>query len=281
MKKTSEEKTNVQRLLEQKKIEYAYHSYADTPSTNGVEIARLLGEDEKKVFKTLVTVGKSRTYYVFMVPVAEELDLKKAAGVAGEKSIEMITQKELLPLTGYVHGGCSPIGMKKQFATFIHESAETFDTIIFSAGKIGYQVELPLEGLQKMLPVKSADIIVGGDHGDLMRKTASGNDSAKDATGAASGNDSAMDVTGAGMRFRCPCCGFYTLPEPAGGSYNICPVCWWEDDPVQMDDEDFEGGANKVSLRQAKKNYMAFGASDERFIDKVREATEDELEGID
>lgn len=268
MKKTSEEKTNVQRLLEQKKIEYTYHSYADTPSTNGVEIARLLGEDERKVFKTLVTVGKSRTYYVFMVPVAEELDLKKAAVVSGEKSIEMITQKELLPLTGYVHGGCSPIGMKKQFATFIHESAEIFDTIIFSAGKIGYQVELPLEGLKKMLPVKSADIIVGGDYGDLMRKTASG-------------NDSAMDVTGAGMRFRCPCCGFYTLPEPAGGSYNICPVCWWEDDPVQMDDEDFEGGANKVSLRQAKKNYMDFGASDERFIDKVREATEDELEGID
>ena len=267
MKKQSEEKTNVQRLLEQKKIEYIYHSYADTPSTNGVEIARLLGEDERKVFKTLVTVGKSKTYYVFMIPVAEELDLKKAAGAAGEKSIEMITQKELLPLTGYVHGGCSPIGMKKLFKTFIHESASGFDTIIFSAGKVGYQVELPLEGLQKMVPVKCADLIVGrgtdGSGSDLIT----------------------ADVSGGGtdmhLRYRCPCCGFYTLPEPAGGKYNICPVCWWEDDPVQMDDEDYEGGANEVSLRQARKNFMDFGASDERFIDKVREATEEELEGID
>ena len=180
MKKTSEEKTNVQRLLEQKKIEYTYHSYADNPSTNGVEIARLLGEDERKVFKTLVTVGKSRTYYVFMVPVAEELDLKKAAGVSGEKSIEMIAQKELLPLTGYVHGGCSPIGMKKQFKTFIHETAEGFDTIIFSAGKIGYQVELPLEGLQKMLPVKCADIIVGSGQGRAGDNTGSGTGSEED-----------------------------------------------------------------------------------------------------
>jgi Cys-tRNA(Pro)/Cys-tRNA(Cys) deacylase len=250
MKKQSEEKTNVQRLLEQKKIEYTYHSYADTPSTNGVEIARLLGEDERKVFKTLVTVGKSKAYYVFMIPVAEELDLKKAAGAAGEKSIEMITQKELLPLTGYVHGGCSPIGMKKLFKTFIHETASGFDTIIFSAGKVGYQVELPLEGLQKMVPVECVDLIVGR------------------------GTDTKL-------RYRCPCCGFYTLPEPAGGKYNICPVCWWEDDPVQMDDEDYEGGANEVSLRQARKNFMDFGASDERFIDKVREATEEELEGID
>lgn len=251
MKKISEEKTNVQRLLEQKKIEYTYHSYADNPSTNGVEIARLLGEDERKVFKTLVTVGKSKAYYVFMVPVAEELDLKKAAGVSGEKSIEMIAQKELLPLTGYVHGGCSPIGMKKQFKTFIHETAESFDTIIFSAGKIGYQVELPLEGLQKMLPVKAADIIVGSGAGS------------------------------AGPRFRCPCCGFYTLPERAEGNYNICPVCFWEDDRLQQEDDDLEGGANKVSLKQARLNYMEFGASDERFIDRVREATEEELEGID
>ena len=265
MKKQSEEKTNVQRLLEQKKIEYTDHSYADTPSTNGVEIARLLGEDERKVFKTLVTVGKSKTYYVFMIPVAEELDLKKAAGAAGEKSIEMITQKELLPLTGYVHGGCSPIGMKKLFKTFIHETASGFDTIIFSAGKVGYQVELPLEGLQKMVPVKCADLIV-------MREAACSE------SGVGNADGETADIK---LRYRCPCCGFYTLPEPAGGKYNICPVCWWEDDPVQMDDEDYEGGANEVSLRQARKNYMDFGASDERFIDKVREATEEELEGID
>ena len=127
-------------MLEQKKIEYTYHSYADNPSTNGVEIARLLGEDERKVFKTLVTVGKSKAYYVFMVPVAEELDLKKAAGVSGEKSIEMIAQKELLPLTGYVHGGCSPIGMKKAFPTFIHESALMHDSIFISAGVRGLQL---------------------------------------------------------------------------------------------------------------------------------------------
>ena len=230
-----------------------------------MEIARLLGEDERKVFKTLVTVGKSKAYYVFMIPVAEELDLKKAARASGEKSIEMITQKELLPLTGYVHGGCSPIGMKKQFATFIHDTAENFDTIIFSAGKVGYQVELPLEGLQKMVPVKCVDLVVR---------------SVTDGSGRSDITDDPIDGTES-LRYRCPCCGFYTLPEPAGGNYNICPVCWWEDDPVQMDDEDFEGGANQVSLKQARKNYMVFGASDERFIDKVREATEEELEGID
>ena len=141
--------------------------------------------------------------------------------------------------------------MKKQFKTFIHETAESFDTIIFSAGKIGYQVELPLEGLQKMLPVKAADIIVGSGAGS------------------------------AGPRFRCPCCGFYTLPERAEGNYNICPVCFWEDDRLQQEDDDLEGGANKVSLKQARLNYREFGASDERFIDRVREATEEELEGMD
>ena len=107
-----------------------------------------------------MTVGKTGEHYVFMVPVAEELDLKKAAKASGEKSIDMISQKELLPLTGYVHGGCSPIGMKKQFKTFIHETAESFDRIIFSAGKIGYQVELPLESLRKVVPVRSADLTV-------------------------------------------------------------------------------------------------------------------------
>ncbi|MCR5641089.1 MAG: Cys-tRNA(Pro) deacylase [Lachnospiraceae bacterium] len=155
-----EEKTNVQRLLEQKKIPYTSHCYVDQPSTNGEEIAKLLGQDPARVFKTLVTQGKSKTYYVFMVPVAEELDLKKAAKAAGEKSIAMLPQKELLPLTGYVHGGCSPVGMKKQFATFIQESAANYETIMCSAGKIGYQVELPLEQLQKIIRITPADIIV-------------------------------------------------------------------------------------------------------------------------
>ena len=150
MKKNTEEKTNVQRLLDQKKIEYVYHSYADTPSTNGVEIARLLGEDEAKVFKTLVTVGKTGEHYVFMVPVAEELDLKKAAKASGEKSIDMISQKELLPLTGYVHGGCSPIGMKKLFKTFIHETAKNYKTIFVSAGRVGCQIEIAPDDLMKV-----------------------------------------------------------------------------------------------------------------------------------
>ena len=136
------------------------HTYVDQSSTNGVEIAAILGQDPARVFKTLVTQGKTKTYYVFMVPVAEELDLKKAAKAAGEKSIDMIPQKELLPLTGYVHGGCSPIGMKKQFQTFVHETAEQFETIMCSAGKVGYQVELPLEQLQKVVRITSADIIV-------------------------------------------------------------------------------------------------------------------------
>ena len=155
-----EEKTNVMRLLDQKKIPYVMHTYVDQPSTNGVEIAAILGQDPARVFKTLVTQGKTKNYYVFMVPVAEDLDLKKAAKAAGEKSIDMIPQKELLPLTGYVHGGCSPIGMKKQFQTFVHETAEQFETIMCSAGKVGYQVELPLEQLQKVVRITTADIIV-------------------------------------------------------------------------------------------------------------------------
>ena len=126
-----------------------------------MEVAAVLGEDPARTFKTLVTMGKSKAHYVFMVPVAEELDLKKAAAAVGEKAIEMIKSKELLPLTGYIHGGCSPIGMKKQFRTFIHDTAPSFDTILFSAGKIGYQVECSLEGLRKAVPVECADLIVG------------------------------------------------------------------------------------------------------------------------
>ena len=146
-----EEKTNVMRILDQKKIEYKSYNYLQTGAVNGMEVAEALDEDPGMVFKTLVTVGKSKTNYVFVVPVNKELNLKKAAHSVGEKSIEMIKQKELLPLTGYVHGGCSPIGMKKQFSTTIYRSAENYGRIIFSAGKIGYQVEVSLEDLEKVI----------------------------------------------------------------------------------------------------------------------------------
>lgn len=146
-----EEKTNVMRILGQKKIEYKSYNYLQTGAVNGMEVAEALDEDPGMVFKTLVTVGKSKTNYVFVVPVNKELNLKKAAHSVGEKSIEMIKQKELLPLTGYVHGGCSPIGMKKQFSTTIDRSAENYGRIIFSAGKIGYQVEVSLEDLKKVI----------------------------------------------------------------------------------------------------------------------------------
>ena len=155
-----QEKTNVMRTLERLKIPYQEHFYGNTEAVSGVDVAAVLGEDPNQTFKTLVTVGKSKTHYVFMIPVAEELDLKKAAATVGEKAIEMLKAKELLPLTGYVHGGCSPIGMKKQFRTVIHETAQRFDTILFSAGKIGYQVECSLDGLRKAVPVECADVIV-------------------------------------------------------------------------------------------------------------------------
>ena len=153
-----EEKTNVMRILDQKKIEYKSYNHLQTGAVNGMEVAEALDEDPGMVFKTLVTVGKSKTNYVFVVPVNKELNLKKAAHSVGEKSIEMIKQKELLPLTGYVHGGCSPIGMKKQFSTTIDRSAENYGRIIFSAGKIGYQVEVSLEDLGKVIRFQLADI---------------------------------------------------------------------------------------------------------------------------
>ena len=157
--KEKKEKTNAMRLLDAKKLSYGEHTYTDTDAISGVEVATVLGQNPDKVFKTLVTQGKSGGYYVFMVPVAEELDLKKAAKAAGEKSIEMIKSKELLPLTGYIHGGCSPIGMKKYFPTFIHETAVNFDTILFSGGRIGFQIELPLADLKKVIKIEAADII--------------------------------------------------------------------------------------------------------------------------
>ncbi len=154
-----EEKTNVMRLLDGKKISYISRSYEPDPSMSGEEIAGILGEDPERVFKTLVTRGKSGGYYVFVVPVQAELDLKKAAKASGEKAISMIRQKELLPLTGYVHGGCSPIGMKKQFPTYIHETAAGFDRIFVSAGKVGFQIGLSPEDLINAAGCVAADII--------------------------------------------------------------------------------------------------------------------------
>lgn len=160
MAKDKTEKTNVMRTLDQKKIEYRHYSYADTDAISGVEVAEVLGQDPETVFKTLVTTGRTGEHYVFMIPVAEELDLKKAAAAVGEKSIEMLKSKELLPLTGYIHGGCSPIGMKKQFKTTVHSSALDLGTIIFSAGKIGYQVEITPEDLKKVTGCSFAELTV-------------------------------------------------------------------------------------------------------------------------
>lgn len=154
------EKTNVMRILQQNKIEYVSYYYGDTDAISGTEVAGVLKENPDQVFKTLVTVGSSKINYVFLVPVNKELDLKKAAKSVGEKSVEMVKSKDLLLLTGYIHGGCSPIGMKKQFRTIIDISAKEFTTIIFSAGKIGYQVELSLEQLKKVINFDLADISV-------------------------------------------------------------------------------------------------------------------------
>lgn len=155
-----DEKTNAIRLLEQKKLEFTTHNYVNTGAISGVEVAQVLNENPDIVFKTLVTVGKSNQNYVFLVPVAKELDLKKAASAVGEKNISMLKSKDLLPLTGYIHGGCSPIGMKKPFKTVIDSSAQNYETIIFSGGKIGYQIEISLEELKKALNFKLENIIV-------------------------------------------------------------------------------------------------------------------------
>ena len=154
-----EEKTNVVRVLEQKKVPYESRAYTQDATLTGEEIAGILGQDPRHVFKTLVTRGKSGQYYVFVVPVAEDFDLKKAAKASGEKSIEMIKQKELLPLTGYVHGGCSPIGMKKAFPTFIHETAADLQTMFVSAGKVGFQVELSPQDMAKTVGCGFADLV--------------------------------------------------------------------------------------------------------------------------
>lgn len=160
MAKHKEEKTNVMRTLEQKKIAYTAHAYDPDGPIDGVSVAQTLGQAPERVFKTLVTRGASGGYYVFDIPVAENLDLKKAAKAVGEKSVAMLPQKELLGLTGYVHGGCSPVGMKKQFPTVFHETAVLYDTICVSAGRIGAQVECRPGDLIGLLRAKTADIIV-------------------------------------------------------------------------------------------------------------------------
>lgn len=158
--KNNIEKTNAMRILDQKKINYAVHTYINTEAISGIEVATVLNQDPNKVFKTLVTVGATKQNYVFVIPVNKELDLKKAAKSVNEKNISMVKSKELLPLTGYIHGGCSPIGMKKQFKTVFHNTATNYDTIIFSGGKIGYQIEMKLNDLNKIFIFKLDDIIV-------------------------------------------------------------------------------------------------------------------------
>ena len=161
MAKVKEEKTNVMRTLEQKKIPYTAYTYpTEGGAMDGVSVANYLGVDPEEVFKTLVAKGASGQYYVFDIPVAESLDLKKAAKAVGEKSIAMLPQKELLPLTGYVHGGCSPVGMKKPFPTVFHETAEILDRIMVSAGKIGFQIQCRPEELIALVGATTADVTV-------------------------------------------------------------------------------------------------------------------------
>lgn len=160
MAKDKIEKTNAMRILDQKKVAYKEHILGITDAVSGVEAAALLNVDESLVFKTLVTVGKSLEHYVFVIPVASELDLKKAAACVGEKSVEMVKSKDLLPLTGYVHGGCSPIGMKKFFKTTIDESALKTDRIFFSGGRIGFQIETSIKELKKAIAFQIKDVTV-------------------------------------------------------------------------------------------------------------------------
>ena len=162
MAKQKEEKTNVMRILEQHGIAYTSHTYPhqEGVAVDGVTVARSLGQDPECVFKTLVARGASKGIYVFVIPVEENLDLKKAARAVGEKSVEMIHVKEINALTGYVRGGCSPVGMKKQYPTVFHETAEIIDTMMVSAGRIGYQVELVPAELAELVGAQLADITV-------------------------------------------------------------------------------------------------------------------------
>ena len=153
-------KTNAMRILDKSKIEYKTYEYDSSKAISGLEVAQSLNQDPKYVYKTLVTVAKSKEHYVFLVTVAEELDLKKAALAVGEKSVEMLKQKDLFGLTGYVHGGCSPLGMKKLFTTVIDISAQNIPYIIFSAGKIGYQIQTTPQLLKQVIDYKLFDITI-------------------------------------------------------------------------------------------------------------------------
>ena len=155
----AEFKTNVMRMLDKAKVNYKHYTYSETDAISGIEVATVLKQNPLQVFKTLVTLGKSGQHYVFLIPVEKELDLKKASIVVGEKSVSMLPSKELLNLTGYIHGGCSPIGMKKQFPVIIDISAQQFSTIIFSAGKIGYQVEVLVLDLEEKMHYFFASIV--------------------------------------------------------------------------------------------------------------------------
>ena len=162
MSKQKEEKTNVMRVLDQHKIPYTAHTYDPNAGLDGMSVAGQLGQDPAAVFKTLVARGASGGYYVFDIPVEATLDLKKAARAVGEKSVAMLPAKELLPLTGYVHGGCSPVGMKKRFPTVFHQSCLEQQTICVSAGKVGFQVELNPADLMALTDASAADLIAEG-----------------------------------------------------------------------------------------------------------------------
>ena len=152
-------KTNAMRLLDQKKIEYEVKEIEDAEGLSGGQMALKAGENPEEVYKTLVTVGAKGAHYVFVVPVEKELDLKKAAKTVGEKSISMIHQKELLPLTGYIHGGCSPVGMKKFFRTVFDKSALSHERIYFSGGKVGVQVRIRTVDISKAIKCEFEDIV--------------------------------------------------------------------------------------------------------------------------
>ena len=159
MAKEKEIKTNVMRLLDKAKIPYEHREYeVDENDLSGTHAANLMGVDHRTLFKTLVLHGDKQGYLVMVIPVDEEVDLKKAAKVSGNKKVEMLPMKELLPLTGYIRGGCSPIGMKKQFVTTVDETAQLFDTIIFSGGRRGFQVEITPEALESVVPLRYADL---------------------------------------------------------------------------------------------------------------------------
>lgn len=160
MSKKRESKTNAMRILDAAHVDHVIHSVDATGEDTGVDIAHRAGEDPDHVFKTLVTQGKSGEHLVFMIPVACELDLKKAARAAGEKSVAMVRSRELFELTGYVHGGCSPLGMKKPFRTFIDETCILFDTILFSGGRIGTQIEMSFDDLANIIEIEAVDLVV-------------------------------------------------------------------------------------------------------------------------